>query len=77
MELLSSRGRVLTYIAHHPGCGVKDMADGMFLTQRTIWGVIGQLRPFLRITKHGKEHSYEVADMLLCQTLFALDKWTD
>lgn len=78
IELLSARGRALTYIANHPRCSIKDMAAGLFLTRRTVWGVIGELRHggLIQVTKEGRMHRYEVGDLLLRQTLFALSAWT-
>lgn len=77
MDLLTARGRALTYIANHPQCTIRDMAGGLFLTRRTVWGVIGELRRvhLIRTTKEGRTHRYEVKDMLLRQTLFALAKY--
>ena len=77
MELLNAQGRVLAFIANHPECGIRDIANGMFLTRHTVWGVIGRLRRarLIRTTREGREHRYAVPDLLLRQALFALDKY--
>lgn len=69
IELLSARGRALSYIARHPGCGLEDIAGGLCLTKRTVWGLIGGLRPLIRVIKTGRKHSYEVKDRRLCRVL--------
>ena len=60
--LYSSHGTVLIHIAANPQCTIRDIADAMFLTQRTVWGVIGDLkRPgMLTIRKSGRRHHYTV-----------------
>ena len=42
--LVSSHGAVLFYVAVNPGCTIKQIAEDMSLTQRTVWGLIGDLR---------------------------------
>jgi len=61
-HIWSSHGSVLFYIALHPGCTVVEMADGLFLTQRTIWGVVGDLRRagMLNVRREGRRHHYSV-----------------
>jgi len=58
----SSHGSALFYIALHPGCKITDIADGLFLTRRTIWGVIGDLRKagMLEVERNGRRHHYSV-----------------
>ncbi len=54
----SSHGSVLFYIALHPGCTITEIADGLVLTRRTIWGVIGDLRRagMLEVERDGRKH---------------------
>ena len=49
----------------------------LYLTRRTIWGGIGKLRRghLIHTKKEDREHRYEVGDMLLRQTLFALVRY--
>ena len=61
-HLSSSHGTVLFHIAAHPQCTIRDIADAMCLTQRRVWGVIGDLRRarMLRVRKNGRRHHYTV-----------------
>jgi hypothetical protein len=58
----SSHGTVLFYVALNPDCTIAEMAEGLCLTQRTIWGVVGDLRRagMLHITREGRRHRYSV-----------------
>jgi hypothetical protein len=58
----SSHGTVLFYIAIHPASTIADIAEGLCLTQRTIWGVVGDLRRanMLRVERRGRRHHYRV-----------------
>jgi hypothetical protein len=58
----SSHGTVLFYVALHPGCTIAEIAEGLCLTQRTIWGVVGDLRRagMLEIERRGRKHHYSV-----------------
>jgi DNA-binding transcriptional ArsR family regulator len=60
--LVSSHGAVLFYIAVHPGCTIRQIADDMALTQRTVWGLIGDLRRagMLDVRRDGRRHHYTV-----------------
>ncbi len=60
--LVSSHGSVLFYVAVHPDCTIREIADDMSLTQRTVWGLIGDLRRagMLRIRREGRRHHYTV-----------------
>ncbi len=60
--LVSSHGAILFYVAAQPGCTIKDLAEAMCLTRRTVWGVIGDLRRagMLRVRKNGRRHHYSV-----------------
>src|SRR4030065_2225413 len=42
--LVSSHGAILFYIAVNPECTIKEIAEAMSLTRRTVWGGIGDLR---------------------------------
>lgn len=58
----SSHGTVLFYIAMHPDSTIAEIADGLCLTQRTIWGVVGDLRRagMLQIRREGRRHHYSI-----------------
>lgn len=60
--LVSSHGAILFYIAVVPDCTINQIADAMFLTRRTVWGVIGDLRRanMLLVRKEGRTHHYKV-----------------
>ncbi len=60
--LVSSHGSILFYIAVHPGCTIREVAEEMSLTQRTIWGLIGDLRRagMIHIRREGRRHHYTV-----------------
>lgn len=60
--LWSSHGTVLFYIAANPGSSIQEIADGLSLTTRTIWGIVGDLRRagMLNVQKEGRRHRYLV-----------------
>ncbi len=60
--LVSSHGSVLFLIAARPGCTVEEIADWLHLTQRTVWGIVGDLRRagMLKVQRDGKLHHYFV-----------------
>lgn len=60
--LVSSHGAVVFYIAVNPGCTIKQIAEDMSLTQRTVWGLIGDLRraDMLTVERRGRRHHYTV-----------------
>ena len=60
--LVSSHGSVLFYVAVNPDCTIREIAEDMSLTQRTVWGLIGDLRRagMLSIRREGRRHHYTV-----------------
>ncbi len=60
--LVSSHGSILFFVAVNPDCTIKQIAEAMSLTRRTVWGVIGDLRraEMLRVRKDGRRHHYSV-----------------
>ena len=56
--LVSSHGAILFYVAVNPECTIKEIAEAMSLTRRTVGGVIGDLRRagMLHIRKEGRRH---------------------
>jgi DNA-binding MarR family transcriptional regulator len=64
LRLFCSHGAALFYIAQHPGCGVRDLADALVVTQRTVWTLIGDLKraDLINIRKEGRIHHYRVKE---------------
>jgi DNA-binding IclR family transcriptional regulator len=60
--LVSSHGAILFYVAATPNCTIREIAEAMSLTRRTVWGVIGDLRRagMLHVRKEGRRHHYTV-----------------
>ncbi len=60
--LVSSHGSILFFVAVNPECTIKEIAESMSLTRRTVWGVIGDLRraDMLHVRKEGRRHHYTV-----------------
>lgn len=60
--LVSSRGAVLFYEAANPDCTVRDVAEAMSLTRRTVWTIIRDLRQagMLNVRKDGRRHHHTV-----------------
>ncbi len=59
---VSSHGAVIYCIAAAPDCTTKEIAEALYLTRRTVWGIIGDLRRagMLRVRKEGRRHHYTV-----------------
>lgn len=60
--LVSSHGSVLFYVALHRGCTIREIADALALTERTVWGLIGDMRRagMLNVEREGHRHHYTV-----------------
>ena len=60
--LVSSHGSVLFFVATYPDCTIEDITNGMSLTRRTVWGVVGDLRRagMLKVRRSGRHHHYRV-----------------
>ncbi len=58
--VFSSHGVVLLYIALNPDCTIRDIAEALFLTRRTVWGIIGDARKgdMVHVRKVGRRHHY-------------------
>ncbi len=59
---VSSHGAVLFCIAANQDCTISDLSETLFLTRRTVWGIVGDLRRAgtLRVRKNGRRHHYSV-----------------
>ena len=59
---VSSHGTVLFCIAANQDCTISDLSETLFLTRRTVWGIVGDLRRagMLHSRKNGRRHHYSV-----------------
>ena len=59
---VSSHGTVLFCIAANQACTIDDLSKTLFLTRRTVWTIVGDLRRagMLHIRKNGRRHHYSV-----------------
>ena len=59
---VSSHGTVLFCIAANQDCTISDLSESLFLTRRTVWGIVGDLRRagMLNVRKNGRRHHYSV-----------------
>ena len=57
---VSAHGSVLVYITVHPDCTIHELTEALFLTPRTVWGLIGDLRRagMLDARREGRENHY-------------------
>jgi hypothetical protein len=64
LRLFCSHGAALFYIAQHPDCTIRDLADALVVTRRTVWGLITDLKRgnLLNIRKEGRIHHYSIRD---------------
>jgi hypothetical protein len=58
----SSYGTVLMQIAANPHSTIKEIAEALCLTQRSVWGTIGALRQRdqINVVRIGRNHHYYV-----------------
>ena len=58
--LVSSHGLVFLYIATHPDCTVAEICRALFLTRRSVWGLVGNLRnaEMVSVRTEGRRHHY-------------------
>lgn len=66
-ELFTARGRLLIKVLDKPGITIKELAERLFLTRRSIWGCVGELRSadYLIAVKKGRMHRYYITDRAL------------
>ncbi len=59
---VSSHGTVLFCIAANQDCTINDLSESLFLTRRTVWGIVSDLRraAMLGVRKNGRRHHYSV-----------------
>ncbi len=63
-RLLCSHGGALFYIASHPDCTVSNLADALFVTRRTVWSWVSELKRagLLNVRKEGRRHHYRIRE---------------
>lgn len=59
-HLLSAHGTVMFYIVYNQGCSIDDISNALYLTRRSVWGTIGDLRRAAMVVVHkeGRKHRY-------------------
>ncbi len=59
-RVFSSQGVVLLLVVVRPGITVREIADSLSLTYRTVWSLVGELRKagLLNVKKKGRRHYY-------------------
>ena len=59
---VSAHGNVLVYVSLHADCTIRELTEALFLTPRTVWGLVGDLRRagMLHIRRDGRENHYTV-----------------
>jgi DNA-binding transcriptional ArsR family regulator len=64
LRLFCSHGVALFYIAQHPDCTIRDLAEALVVTRRTVWGLISDLKGggLLDIRKQGRVHHYRIRE---------------
>jgi DNA-binding IclR family transcriptional regulator len=69
LRLFTSRGLLLIQVIKNPGVTIKELADGQFLTRRSVWGIVGELRRlgYLLVTRRGKTHHYTISSTALVE----------
>lgn len=68
-NLFTARGRLLIQVVDKPGTTVKELSKDLFLTKRSVWGMIGELRDagYLAVRKKGRTHHYTVSSFGLAK----------
>ncbi len=63
-RLLCSHGGALFYIASHADCTGSELADALFVTRRTVWSLVGELKRagLISIRKEGRRHHYSIRE---------------
>jgi hypothetical protein len=60
--LLTNHGAALLYVARHPNATVREVGDGVGITERAAARILRDLRDarYLHATRTGRRNSYEV-----------------
>lgn len=69
LTLFTARGRLLIKVMEQPRITTKELGDSLFLTRRTVWGAIGELRRlgYLAVSKEGRAHRYSISSFGLAE----------
>ena len=72
LDLFSSKGRLLIQVAKKPGTTILELAENLFVTKRTVYGMVGELRSigYLVVKKgrpDGRAHHYYVSSCGLAE----------
>lgn len=62
-NIFTSRGRILIHIVKNPEITIKRLSKDLYLTKRSIWGIIGELRSlgYLIVKREDREHHYSIS----------------
>ena len=63
LGLFTSRGKLVIEVIKRPGSSIRELSDRLFLTRRSVWGLVGELRKlgFIIATRQGRKHHYYVS----------------
>jgi len=69
LGLFTSRGRLLIQVIKSPGITTRELAKDLFLTRRSVWGSIGELRHmgYLLVKREGRKHHYSISQFGLSE----------
>jgi MarR family len=76
-SLLSNHGRVLVFVARAPDSRLRDVAEGVGVTERTAHRIVSELcdRGFLVRRRNGSRNHYEVRPDVLINDPLLDDHW--
>ena len=59
---LTNHARVLLFVAHNPGARLRDLADGLGITERTAFGIVSDLTEagYVVKEKDGRRNRYQI-----------------
>ena len=72
LGLFTARGRLLIQVIKKPGTTIRELAENLFVTKRTVYGMVGELRAigYLEITtgelimdSDGRTHHYYISSL--------------
>ena len=66
-SFLTNHARAVLFIANTPDARLRDLADGIGVTERTAFGIVGDLTDAGYVTKEkdGRRNRYSIQDHLL------------
>ncbi|KKL14858.1 hypothetical protein LCGC14_2511470 [marine sediment metagenome] len=76
LGLFTARGRLLIQVTKKPGTTIKELSKDLFLTKRSVWGIVGELRSigYLTVTtgelilgSDGRTHHYFISSFGLAE----------